>query len=83
MEAKVKRGFAVPAPFYKTSGSCVVLREKKGDDDKDIYTAYDINAERLEQAFFGDPEAHKMQKYLERVKVLRAAKTRVVKEYNI
>ena len=70
----------MPAPFYKTSGSCVVLREKKGDDDKDIYTACDINAERLEQAFFGDPEAHKIRKYLERVKVLRATKTRVAKE---
>lgn len=74
----------MPAPFYKTSGSCVVLRKKKGADDKTIYTACDIDAEALEKRFFGNPNAHKMRKYLKRVKALKAEATaRVAKERDI
>ncbi|RYP48538.1 hypothetical protein DL768_005577 [Monosporascus sp. mg162] len=68
---KYPEGFTVPAPVFRVSGSCIVLRDNDPDNVDDVgWNAVTIRADKLERKLFGNPALHPMAEYLKRVKDL-------------
>jgi hypothetical protein len=85
---KVARGFEIPAPHLRFSGTCILLRENdnESEDEHDgrreiksesgaqRWTAHEVAATDIERAFFGDYRMHKMTLYVSRVSFLSKVK---------
>ncbi|RYO88023.1 hypothetical protein DL764_008782 [Monosporascus ibericus] len=69
--------FTVPAPVFRVSGSCIILRDNDCDNvDAVGWNAVTIRADKLERKLFGNPALHLKTEYLERVKDLTKDITR-------
>ena len=58
----------VPDPFYRISGTCVVLRDVASDEVEEVEPKpFRVEAAVLNGALFGNPVLHSMREYLNRV----------------
>ena len=62
----------MPDPYYRISGTCVVLRDVASDEAEEVEPkAFSVEPAILNRALFGNPVLHSMREYLNRVNKLR------------
>lgn len=65
---KVSSTKIVPTPVLRVSGTCVVMKEVDADAVDGIgFEAFEVPPENVEDSLFGNPLAHLMDEYIERV----------------